>query len=99
TTAASENTVITTSHFESRTAPLAILGGQPAFESMLHVGRPNLGEYAAFQARMRSIWEANWLTNDGPFVKQFEREIAACVGVEHCICMSNATVALEIAIR
>jgi dTDP-4-amino-4,6-dideoxygalactose transaminase len=43
--------------------------------------------------------DARWLSNGGPFVKQFEDRIATAVGVKHCIAMCNATVALEIAIR
>src|SRR5262249_13584345 len=43
--------------------------------------------------------DRKWLTNDGPYVQEFERRIADLVGVKHCIAMCNATVALEIAIR
>jgi dTDP-4-amino-4,6-dideoxygalactose transaminase len=43
--------------------------------------------------------DTRWLSNGGPFVKEFEERIADVVGVKHCIAMCNATVALEIAIR
>jgi dTDP-4-amino-4,6-dideoxygalactose transaminase len=43
--------------------------------------------------------DRRWLTNDGPLVKEFESRVAKSVGVEHCVAMCNATVALEIAIR
>ena len=39
------------------------------------------------------------LTNRGPFVRQLEERIADYVGVNHCIAMTNGTIALEIAIR
>jgi dTDP-4-amino-4,6-dideoxygalactose transaminase len=45
------------------------------------------------------MFEARWLTNNGPFVEEFERQLAEYLGVKHCIAMCNATVALEIAIR
>jgi dTDP-4-amino-4,6-dideoxygalactose transaminase len=48
---------------------------------------------------MNDMLDRRWLTNAGPFVREFERRIAAHVGVKHCIAMCNATVALEIAIR
>jgi len=80
-------------------AELAILGNPPAFEAPLHVGRPNLGDRAAVLARINDILDRRWLTNDGPLVQQFETRIADYVGMEHCIAMCNATVALEIAIR
>ncbi len=43
--------------------------------------------------------DRRWLSNDGPLVKEFERRIAEYVGVEHCVAMCTATIALEIAIR
>jgi dTDP-4-amino-4,6-dideoxygalactose transaminase len=78
---------------------LAILGGAPAFEEMLHVGRPNIGNRDRLLERINDILDRKWLTNDGPYVKEFERRIASLTGVKHCIAMCNGTVALEIAIR
>jgi len=78
---------------------LAILGGTPAFETKLHVGRPNLGDREVFLERTKSILDSRWFTNDGPLVREFEAKIAAHAGVKHCVAMCNATVALEIAIR
>jgi len=43
--------------------------------------------------------DRKWLTNNGPLVQQFEQRIAAFLGVKHCICVCNATIGLEIAIR
>ncbi len=79
--------------------PLAILAGKPAFSEPLHVGRPNIGDRAAFLARVNDMLDRRWLSNDGPLVKDFERRIAEFAGVKHCVAMCNATVALEIAIR
>ena len=78
---------------------LAVLGGAPAFARKIHVGRPNLGDRNRFLQRVNEMLDARWLSNGGPFVKQFEDRIANAVGVKHCIAMCNATVALEIAIR
>jgi dTDP-4-amino-4,6-dideoxygalactose transaminase len=78
---------------------LAIMGGPPAFNNPLHVGRPNIGDRAKLLARINDMLDRRWLTNDGPFVKEFERRIADIVGVRHCIATCNGTVALEIAIR
>ena len=81
------------------TTRLALLGGPPAFAEPLHVGRPNVGDRTALMRRLEAMLDRNWLTNDGPLVKEFERRIAGYVGVEHCVAMCNATVALEIATR
>lgn len=78
---------------------LALLGSAPAFSEPLHVGRPNIGSTKRFQDRVDSIFETRWLTNDGPYVREFEKRVAVLCGVEHCVAMCNATVALEIAIR
>ncbi len=78
---------------------LALFTGRPAFPDELHVGRPNLGDRAAFLARANAMLDRRWLSNDGPLVREFERRIAAHAGVKHCVAMCNATVALEIATR
>jgi dTDP-4-amino-4,6-dideoxygalactose transaminase len=72
---------------------------RPAFDETLHVGRPNQGDRRRLMERINDMLDRNWLTNNGPFVQEFERRIAAYVGVRHCIAMCNATVALEIATR
>ncbi len=84
-----------------RVEHLAIFGGAPAFppEAALHVGRPNLGDRERLLARINQMLDRDWLTNNGPFVQEFEARLAARLGVKHCIAMSNATVGLEIAIR
>lgn len=78
---------------------LALLGGEPLFTEPLHVGRPNLGDRAAFMARMEGILDRNWLTNAGPLVVELEAAICRELGVAHCVAMTNGTIALEIAIR
>ena len=78
---------------------LAVLGGQPAFREPLHVGRPNIGDRQALIERIDEMLDRRWLTNDGPFVREFERRICELIGVRHCVTMCNATIALEIAIR
>jgi len=78
---------------------LGIFGGHPAFDQPLHVGRPNIGNRARLMERLNEMLDRRWLSNNGPFVQEFERAIAAYLGVKHCIAMCNGTVALEITIR
>jgi dTDP-4-amino-4,6-dideoxygalactose transaminase len=78
---------------------LAIFGGPASFAAPLHVGRPNIGDRAAFLERVNDLLDRRWLTNHGPYAEEFEREIAQSVGARHCIAVCNATVALEIATR
>ncbi|MBN3939342.1 aminotransferase class I/II-fold pyridoxal phosphate-dependent enzyme [Nostoc sp. NMS9] len=78
---------------------LAIFTGIPTFTEKLHVGRPNIGNRERLLNRINDILDKRWLTNNGPYVQEFEQRIAEFVGVKHCIASCNATVALEIAIR
>ncbi|ULU25059.1 DegT/DnrJ/EryC1/StrS family aminotransferase [Dyella terrae] len=50
-------------------------------------------------SRLDQVLDNQWLTNNGPMVQEFEREIAEKLGVKHCVAMCNGTIALEIAIR
>jgi len=78
---------------------LAVLGGAPAFSEPLCVGKPNVPNRAAFLQAINEMLDRKWLTNNGPYVRQFEQRIAQEVGVKHCIAMCNGTIALEIAAR
>jgi dTDP-4-amino-4,6-dideoxygalactose transaminase len=78
---------------------LAIFGGTPAFAELLHVGRPNIGNRARLLERIHDLLDRRWLTNNGPYVLEFERRICELTGAPHCIVTCNGTVALEIAIR
>ena len=57
-------------------ADLAINGAPPVFAEPLHVGRPNIGDRDTFMQRAASMLDRRWLTNNGPFVQEFERRIA-----------------------
>jgi dTDP-4-amino-4,6-dideoxygalactose transaminase len=83
------------SHLED----LALFGGAPAFSEQLHVGRPNIGNRQRLLERINDLLDRRWLTNDGPYVHEFEQRLADMVGTKHGIAMCNGTVALEIAIR
>lgn len=78
---------------------LAVLGGSPAFERKLYVGRPNLGNREGFLRRVNDILDRRWLTNDGPFVREFEEAMAGRTGTRHFIAVCNGTIALELVIR
>lgn len=78
---------------------LAIFGGKATFENALHVGRPNIGNQLVFEERVKDIIERRWFSNGGRYVFEFEKAITDHIGVKNCIVVTNATVALEIAIR
>ena len=78
---------------------LAFLGGDPAFSTALHVGRPNIGDRDAFMRRVEEILDRRWLTNSGPVVTEFEEKLAEQLQVSDVIAVCNATVGLELATR
>ncbi|WP_235009811.1 aminotransferase class I/II-fold pyridoxal phosphate-dependent enzyme [Mycobacterium sp. 3519A] len=77
----------------------AMLGARPRFAEPRHVGRPNIGDRRELMRRIDGLLDRHLLTNNGPLVEEFERAVAAVVGVRHCVATSSGTVALEIAIE
>ncbi len=53
----------------------------------------------AYHAYMGSIWERQWLTNNGPLVNELELKLKSYLGLEHLLFVSNGTIALQMAIR
>lgn len=78
---------------------LAVFGFAPLFPNKYYVGCPNIGNADLFLDHIADIINRRWLTNDGPIVQKLENCIAKYVGMQHCVAMCNATIALEIAIR
>jgi dTDP-4-amino-4,6-dideoxygalactose transaminase len=95
----SESTGLDSATAKAKAQDLVVCGGRPAFPTPLHVGRPNVGDRNLLRAEIDRILDRRWLTNAGPTVRAFERELADRLGVRHCIAVCNATVALEVAIR
>lgn len=86
-------------HEDHRLKDFAVFGGTPSFEEKLHVGRPNIGDRQVLMERIEDVLDSRWLTNNGRYVQEFERELSELLGVKHCIAVCNATVGLEIAIE
>src|SRR3989454_9883 len=84
---------------KSKVSDLALFGGVKMFAEPQHVGRPNIGDRKRLISRIEDMLDRCWLTNNGKYVQEFEREVAVLLGAKHCIATCNGTVALEIAIR
>jgi len=78
---------------------LALFGGPRLFADTRHVGRPNIGNRERFLDRANDMFDRLWLTNNGPYVDEFERQIAAICDVPHVIAVCNATIGLELVVR
>jgi len=69
-------------------------GYQPIF-----VTQPDLPPLVDFLPYLEQIWENKILTNNGPFHKQLEVELAEYLGVKHLSLFANATIALVTALQ
>ena len=78
---------------------LALFHGQPTFREILHVGRPNIGNREKLLERINDMLDRRWLSNNGPFLLELEQKLTDYLGAKHCIVMTNATIALEVAAR
>ncbi len=66
---------------------------------MIPVTRPFLPPKEEYEKYINEIWERNWLTNDGPLVKELESKLKEYLGIKHLLFVSNGTIALQIAIK
>lgn len=57
---------------------------------------PPLDEYKKY---LEQIWENAWVTNNGPMVRELEKQLRDYLGVKHLFFASNGTVVLQIAIK
>ncbi|HKE98116.1 MAG TPA: DegT/DnrJ/EryC1/StrS family aminotransferase [Actinomycetes bacterium] len=78
---------------------LALFGGTPAFSSVLHVGRPNVGDRTRLLDRIGDILDSRWLSNNGPYVREFEQRVADLAGVRHCVSTCNATMGIQLLVQ
>jgi dTDP-4-amino-4,6-dideoxygalactose transaminase len=66
---------------------------------MIPVTKPFLPAEKEFKSYVKSIWERQWLTNNGPLVNTLELKLKEYLGVDHLLYVSNGTVALQLAIQ
>lgn len=66
---------------------------------MIPVTKPFLPKPKEYDDYIRSIWERQWLTNNGPLVNELELKLKEYLDLKHLLYVSNGTVALQIAIK
>ena len=71
----------------------------PYFEKPIYVTQPFLPSLEEFCEGLKEIWETRWLTNNGPVVKRFERQLASYFETENLCLFNNGTLALQIALQ
>ncbi len=65
----------------------------------LYVTRSFLPPLKEYTAHLEKIWESGVLTNDGTYVKLFEQKLRKLSGCRNALCVSNGTIALQLALR
>lgn len=65
----------------------------------IYVTQPALPPLDEFVEYLRQIWDNKILTNNGPFHKQLEKELAEYLGVKYISLFSNGTLALMTALQ
>jgi dTDP-4-amino-4,6-dideoxygalactose transaminase len=78
---------------------LAIFGGQPRFETPRHVGTPTIPDRETLHARLDQMLDARRLTNDGPFVRDFEARLSHLNGDVEAVAVCNATVGMQLLLK
>ncbi|TKB97630.1 DegT/DnrJ/EryC1/StrS family aminotransferase [Pedobacter cryophilus] len=66
---------------------------------MIPVTKPFLPKAKEYDDYVHSIWERQWLTNNGPLVNELELKLKNYLQVEHLLYVTNGTLALQIAIK
>lgn len=78
---------------------LAICGGRPRFETPRHVGTPTIPDRETLHTRLDQMLDARRLTNDGPFVKEFETRLGRLNGDVEVVAVCNATIGMQLLLK
>ena len=65
----------------------------------INVTQPSLPPLGEFIPYLEQIWKNKWLTNNGPFHQDFEKELANYLGVKYLSLFTNGTLALVAALQ
>jgi dTDP-4-amino-4,6-dideoxygalactose transaminase len=66
---------------------------------MIPVTKPFLPAEKEFKSYVKSIWQRQWLTNNGPLVNTLELKLKEYLDIKHLLYVSNGTIALQLAIK
>jgi dTDP-4-amino-4,6-dideoxygalactose transaminase len=69
------------------------------FDKPILVTRPFLPSLDEFTEGIKEIWDSYWLTNNGPIVQRFSRELSNYHVTENVCLFNNGTLALQIGLQ
>ena len=69
------------------------------FEKPIYVTRPFLPPLDKFCDGLKEIWDNHWLTNNGPILKRYTRELENYFETDNVCLFNNGTLALQIGLQ
>lgn len=69
------------------------------FEKPIYVTRPFLPPLEEFYEGLKEIWRTRWLTNNGPILQRFTKELCDYFETDNVCLFNNGTLALQIALQ
>ena len=69
------------------------------FEKPIYVTRPFLPPLEEYCESLKEIWDSRWLTNNGPIVRRFAKQLSSYFETENLCLFNNGTLALQIALQ
>ncbi|HHV64069.1 MAG TPA: DegT/DnrJ/EryC1/StrS family aminotransferase [Peptococcaceae bacterium] len=75
------------------------MAASEAFATPLYVTQPVLPDLEETYKTIEAIWQNKQLSNNGPMVKQLEKELADFLGVKYLSVLCNGTTSLQIACK
>jgi dTDP-4-amino-4,6-dideoxygalactose transaminase len=73
--------------------------GLRPFENPIYVTKPFLPPIEEFAAGLQEIWDTQWLTNDGPVLQRFARQLSHYFQTDNACLFTNGTLALQIGLQ
>ena len=69
------------------------------FEEPIYVTRPFMPPLDEYVRGLEEIWENKWLTNDGPVLQRFEKQLSEYNDTNNLCLFANGTLALQIGLQ
>ena len=66
---------------------------------MIPVTKPYLPDQQKYMEYVFSIFDSNWITNNGPLVQKLQHELKKYLELEKLLFVSNGTIAIQLAIK
>ncbi|MEY2964169.1 MAG: hypothetical protein RL754_1430 [Bacteroidota bacterium] len=63
------------------------------------VTKPFQAPFEEITSEMRRAWDAQYLTNNGPLLREYEHKLNAHLGTRECAVVGNGTIAIQLAIH